>query len=121
MTNDGRDRLDHRRRFGRQIRLAEIGEAGQAKLCAARVELGSTGFARSVEERYVRAAGMQVLDSSGCASSTPTSTVFDSSSSHGAANADVATLGLRHAPARDVAEGALRALVAVHSALRSPP
>ena len=31
--------------------------------------------------------------------------------------ADIASLGLRHAPAREVAEGALRALAAIRSVL----
>ena len=91
-----------RRRHGRQIRLADIGEAGQAKLCAATVELCGAGFARSVEERYVRSAGMSVIDS-------VEGRVGEA--------ADVSVLGLRHAPAREVGEGALRALLAIRGAL----
>jgi hypothetical protein len=47
-------------RFTRQIRLAEVGEGGQAKLSAARVALRTDGFARDVEEAYLRGAGVGV-------------------------------------------------------------
>ena len=50
---------DHRqRRSERQIRLADIGPGGQAKLCAAKVAIRSQGFARTIERRYVVRAGM---------------------------------------------------------------
>lgn len=93
-----------RRRYSRQIRLSEIGEAGQAKLCTAKVSLGAAGFARTIEERYTRAAGMQVT----IAAQTVDSSVEAD---------DVANLGLRDASAREVAEGALRALALVNAAL----
>lgn len=90
---------DLQRRFGRQIRLADIGDGGQAKLCAAEVALESAGFARTIEERYLEAAGVRVRPGS---SSTPR---------------DLTALGLRHAPAREVAEGALEALIAIRRVL----
>lgn len=93
------------RRYGRQIRLADVGEAGQAKLCAAEVKLGASGFARDVEERYVRSAGMKVAPADG---GTPPPPVDEHLSS----------LELRHRAASEVAEGALRALVAIRAALR---
>ena len=84
-------------RFTRQIRLADVGEAGQAKLEAARVPLRTNGFARSVEEAYLRAAGAQVVD--------------------GERHFAKPDLGLRHDAARDVADGAYAALVAMREIL----
>lgn len=89
-----------RRRYGRQIRLVDVGEAGQARLCAAEVELATAGFARAIEARYLEGAGMRVEGEGGAP-----------------ARIDVATLGLRHVHAREVGEGALSALVAIRAAL----
>lgn len=91
-----------RRRYTRQIRLADVGEAGQARLSAAEVALVTTGFARSIEERYVRGAGMHVRTEA---------------RQRGGPAPEVTMLGLRHGPAREVAEGALSALVAFRAAL----
>ncbi len=95
------------RRYSRQTRLPEIGREGQAKLTAASVVVRSSGFAATIEERYVRLAGMLV------ASDAPSvdADVID-------AKAAGVMLGLRHAPAREVAEGALRALVAIGLVVR---
>jgi hypothetical protein len=92
------------RRYGRQIRLADVGEVGQAKLCATEVRLGASGFARDVEERYVRSAGMKVAPADG---GTPPPPIEE----------NLAGLGLRHRAASEIAEGALRALVAIRAAL----
>lgn len=91
-------------RYGRQLRLVEIGEAGQAKLCAASVALVAEGFARVVEERYVRGSGMSITSAA-----TPRAPV----------PAEMPELGLRHAPAREVADGAMLALVALRAVLES--
>jgi molybdopterin/thiamine biosynthesis adenylyltransferase len=88
-----------RLRYGRQIRLPEIGDEGQARLLAASVPLGGEGFVRTIEERYVRLAGAATAEAAG------TTTV------------DVASLGLEHPAAREVGEGALRALVAIREVL----
>lgn len=98
------------RRYVRQSRLAEVGEAGQAKLCAAEVALGSTGFARLVEERYLRGAGLRIIDRAGVDPAvTP-----ESSAGIGE---PLEALELRHEGPREVAEGALRALAAISRAL----
>ena len=102
-TDEGAQR---RRRYTRQIRLVDVGEDGQAKLCAAKVAISSRGFTRTVEHRYIVFAGMTDTEA------TPTvdpSRVADL--------ADVGALGLRHDAAREVAEGALRALAAIRIAL----
>lgn len=93
-------------RFTRQIRLKDVGEAGQAKLLAASFAPRTTGFARTIEETYLRAAGVGV----------------DPSTRGAAAAENVLTrgapdLGLRHAAARDVADGAYAALVAMRAVL----
>jgi hypothetical protein len=85
-------------RFTRQIRLREIGERGQAKLEAAEIVLGGRGEAREVERTYLRLAGARPLEAG----------------APGAAlDVDVTSLGFRHATARAVGEGALRALTAI--------
>jgi len=85
-------------RYTRQIRLRDVGLEGQARLEAATATLVCTGFAREIEEIYLRNAGVQV-----------------SGAQPGAQ--PVADLGLRHAAARDVAAGAFAALVAMRAAL----
>lgn len=95
-----------RRRFGRQIRLPEVGEVGQERLCRASVPLTSTTeLARWVEERYLLASGVKVDRTSARVAPPPE-----------ALNA----LGLRHAAAREVASGALLALDAIRAALEGP-
>jgi len=98
------DRPD--RRFARQIRLADIGSSGQAKLCAAKVAIRSQGFVRTIEQRYALTAGL---------SDTEAEPTIDPARVD--ADADAAALGLRHSAAREVAEGALRALAAIRLAL----
>lgn len=95
-----------RRRYARQMRLANVGPSGQAKLCMAKVAIRSEGFVGAIERRYVLAAGM---------TETETEPTVDPRRLDAAA--DVETLGLRHAAAREVAEGALRALAAIRLAL----
>jgi hypothetical protein len=90
-----------RKRYGRQLRLAEVGEDGQRKLCAATCVLASSGFARIVEERYLRGAGVTpaALDGEEAAPEVP-------------------ELGLRHRAAAEVADGALAALVSMRAVLQ---
>lgn len=84
-------------RFTRQIRLADVGESGQAKLSAARVALRTEGFARTIEEAYLRAAGVNVVDGDGQLAKVD--------------------LGLRHTAASEVADGAFAALVTIREVL----
>ncbi len=89
-----------RLRYGRQSRLPEIGDGGQARLCEARVALGSSSeLARTIEGRYVSGFGASV-DTAGRR--------FD---------VDPNILGIDAAAAQEVAEGALRALVALRAIL----
>jgi hypothetical protein len=99
-------------RHGRQIRLPEIGEAGQERLYASEVVLQSAGDAREVEAAYLVRSGVRVVDDASAA------TALEARSASSTAYADTfAALGMRDRAARDVAEGALRALVAMRSAL----
>ena len=98
--------IDHDR-HGRQIRLPEIGEAGQARLLAAEVTLGGAGDAREIERAYLRGAGVRVSEAG--APRPP---------AEAKAYAELlATLGLRDRAARDVGDGALRALIAMRAVL----
>jgi hypothetical protein len=45
------------RRYTRQERLAEVGEAGQARLAETTVTLHTRGAASEIERRYLEAAG----------------------------------------------------------------
>lgn len=94
---------DAARRFGRQTRLAGVGEAGQVKLCAEKVSPSASGFAATIEARYLAAAGITVTGD-------PTDAKVIAS--------DLPDLGVRHEAPYDVADGALRALVAIVATLR---
>lgn len=93
-----------RNRHGRQIRLPEIGEAGQERLVAAEVVLTGAGHAREIEAAYLGAAGVKVRDVAG--------TLDDPD-----AKARVASLGLSVPETRAVADGAMRALIAMRALL----
>lgn len=95
-------------RFSRQIRLAEVGELGQARLAKAVVPLAREGFAREVEAAYLRAAGVGVREepSPGASGAGDCPTSID--------------LGLRHRASQEVADGAWAALVEVRRILLEP-
>jgi hypothetical protein len=93
---------DLARRYGRQTRLADIGETGQAKLCAAKVSPSASGFAGLIEARYLAAAGVDVTRDPAAATTMI---------------GEVPELGLRHAAPREVADGAIRALAAIRAIL----
>lgn len=101
------DELDAaaRLRFGRQIRLAEIGVSGQLELRRARIAPGAVGDAERVESLYLAASGV------GLAAPEPTATPPEVAEV-------LAALDLAHPAARDAAEGALRALAAMRAVLR---
>lgn len=94
------DRIRH----GRQIRLSEIGEAGQERLSAGEVVLTATGAAREIEAAYLGAAGVQLRDVAGAPDDAD-------------AKSRVVSLGLSEPSARAVADGAMRALVAMRALL----
>ena len=97
-------------RHGRQIRLPEIGEAGQERLGSSTVALGGAGDALEIESAYVKGAGITVRETAD----------GDAKAKAGAdAKAHELLLGLalKDSAARDVADGALRALCAMRKIL----
>jgi hypothetical protein len=102
-------------RHGRQIRLAEIGEAGQERLAESAVVLGGTGDVREVEAAYLARSGVRVVDDA-----TAAAKAKSRAASEGAPDLRAATLtslGIRDSFARDVADGAIRALLAMRKIL----
>jgi hypothetical protein len=87
-------------RYGRQIRLREIGHAGQERLSTSAVVPKGQGPAREIEATYLRYAGVPVTEKDGLE-----------------VEVDVSTLGLSNHAAREVGEGALRALEAMRRIL----
>jgi len=85
------------RRYTRQMRLAEVGDAGQLRLSAAAILLATTGDAAWIERRYLEAAGATVRDEVGARS--PHALPFE----------------VRDPAARDVAAGAYAALASLRS------
>lgn len=106
----GIDRVRH----GRQIRLPEIGEAGQERLSASEVVLQAAGDAREVEAAYLARAGVRVVDDASAAAAARARSEAEGLPDHGEV---LATLGIRDASVRDVADGALRALIAMRKVL----
>lgn len=102
-------------RHGRQIRLPEIGEAGQERLLTTDVVLGSAGDAREIEAAYVARSGMHVVDDARADVKEKTKEAADGQAT--ARAAVLASLGVRDPRALEVAEGALRALLAMRKAL----
>lgn len=90
-------------RYVRQMRLAEVGADGQARLLAAEVDLPADGLRSEIASRYLRLAGVKVR------------------LGEGRASAPMVDLGLVNPAARDVGEGALHALVALREALGRAP
>jgi hypothetical protein len=85
----------------------EVGTTGQARLSASTVALRSvTPLGREVERRYLQGADVRVLGEGEGGAGVP----------HQASDA-VSPWGELHGGAREVAEGALRALSAVRAAL----
>lgn len=102
-------------RHGRQLRLPEIGEAGQERLAAGAVALAGAGDAREIEAAYLTRAGVRVVDDA-----EATTTEQGGEEEAKAYAAAVAALGLRDPAARDVAQGSLRALLAMRRLLGMP-
>ncbi len=102
-------------RYGRQIRLAEIGEAGQERLLATEVILSAVGDAREIEATYVARTGMRVVDDARADAKERAKALADGQAA--TRTALLASLGIADVKALDVADGALRALLAMRKAL----
>ena len=88
-------------RFSRQLRLAEVGEPGQARLCAAEPVVG-TSNAAAIERSYLLRAGVRRVSDTRTPAATPPFM-------HGE--------HFRHETCRDVAEGAWLALGQIRAIL----
>lgn len=102
-------------RHGRQIRLPEIGEAGQERLLATDVVLGAVGDAREIEAAYAARSGMHVVDDARADAKERTKQAADGQAS--ARAVVLASLGISDPKALEVADGALRALLAMRKAV----
>lgn len=87
------------RSYARQTILAEVGEAGQARIASARAVVHARGLAADVAARYLVAAGFADVRAG---DPQPIAVPFDT----------------RDAAAGAVAEGAYRALVLFREAIR---
>ena len=112
-------------RHGRQIRLPEIGEAGQARLDASTVVLGSPAAAvdaREIEASYLRRAGISVRETADTKPNAKANANAEANAEAEAATKNaLAALGMKDSVARGVAEGALRALCAMRKILGIEP
>ncbi len=102
-------------RHGRQIRLPEIGEAGQERLAASEVVLGGTGDVREVEAAYLARAGVRVVDDAHAQAKARAKAT--AAGPKDVRTATLAALGIRDSFARDVADGAVRALLEMRTIL----
>ncbi|HEY3822625.1 MAG TPA: hypothetical protein VGL81_35915 [Polyangiaceae bacterium] len=109
-------------RHARQSRLAGIGDAGQARLGRASVDVRLDGFAAEVAARYLAGAGVACLR-------VPTAEAAEGAraiDAHVRVEVDPSLAGpgddvdLDDASARDLARGALCALRAIRAVLEEP-
>jgi hypothetical protein len=118
------------RRHSRQVRLVEIGEAGQARLGGATVAVGGRGtLGAEVEARYLAGAGVGTLIVADEASMQAAravdpaakvlveADVVEVSKGSLARDRTSPTFDVGDPAARDIAEGAWRALRAIREAL----
>ncbi len=117
-------------RHARQIRLAEVGTAGQARLAAARAEVHLSGDAARVAVRYLAGAGFGALGVPSAALAAEARAVDPdapvevvpsraASSPSPSALASPSPFAYLDPAARDVAEGAALALAQIRRALES--
>ena len=99
-------------RHGRQIRLPEIGVEGQRRLEATEAVLGGAHDAREIEATYLRLAGLVVREAHASAAARAKAKPDEK-----VAVEALRALGISDPAARDVADGALRALIAMRTVL----
>jgi hypothetical protein len=109
-------------RHSRQVRLAEVGEEGQARLEATTAFVAADGLAGAVEVRYLAGAGVRKI-STGDEAIAEAARAVDSTVQILAKKAAILgngippALGVRDPAALDVALGAWRALAHIRRAL----
>jgi hypothetical protein len=115
-------------RHARQVRLAEVGEAGQARLAAATVDVRLVGAAGEIAARYLAGAGIgrlrvkdprvaqaaTAVDPAAVVETVPAFAPFDGDPQPSALAPE---LDLEGAATRDLAQGALAALAVLREIL----
>jgi hypothetical protein len=108
-------------RHTRQVRLAEVGDAGQARIGATTAHVEAEGLAGAVEARYLAGAGVVKIattsDAIGDAARAVDARVDPSPRVH-LGRGEPPPFAFRDPAARDVAMGAWRALVHVRRAIK---
>jgi molybdopterin-synthase adenylyltransferase len=109
-------------RYARQMRLAEVGRPGQARIEAARIDVPLSGLAAEVAVRYLAAAGVgfvRVRDAAlaGTARSIQSGVDVEIDPRLEATD-ETMTFGLADPIAREVASGAHAALRGLRAALQ---
>ena len=112
-------------RYTRQVRLADVGPSGQARLEGLRAHVSGSDLSSRVEALYLAGAGVAVVtvEAEGIAEAVRGIQpgigveVAGASARAGAGMRTGESLGELHSGAAEVAEGALRALFAIRGAL----
>ena len=114
-------------RYARQVKLAEVGEAGQRRIAESGCTVTGHGTAAIVEARYLVGAGFGrviVEDEEVARSAKEVDASIDVSvagaSGHRSEKAALEAFVGLHPAARDVALGAYRALAAIRAVVLSP-
>ena len=107
-----------RMRHGRQVSLAEVGAAGQARIDAARVDVGLDGLAGHVSVRYLAGAGVgRRLAQAAREVDRRVTIEIDPALGSGAEEKPLLPLAVRDPVARELARGAYHALAALRTAI----
>lgn len=109
-------------RYARQMRLAEVGRPGQARIEAARIDVPLSGFAAEVAVRYLAGAGVKFVRVRDAAVAETARSIHSGVDveidPRLEATAETTTFGLTDPITRQVAFGAHAALRGLRTALR---
>jgi hypothetical protein len=113
-------------RHSRQARLAEVGDAGQARLAAGHALVVAPGLTGIVQARYLAGAGVGALsvlheEAARAAAEVDASVRIVTGVKPRVAHGPVPDFGIHDPAARDVATGAWLALSTIRSFLALPP
>jgi hypothetical protein len=108
-------------RHARQVRLAEIGEEGQARIYEATARVSAEGLAATVQARYVAGAGFKAIATAhpivaSAARAVDREVEIVDGAKGEAAEGEPPAFGIKDPVALEVALGAWRALVQVRRA-----
>ncbi len=110
-------------RYTRQVRLAEIGDAGQERIAATTAIVDADGLAGAIEARYLAAAGVGKIatlhgDVADAARAVNAGVQMITGVRVRLGHGDPPPFGVRDEAARDVALGAWRALAHLRRAIK---